>query len=200
MKITFTVLSLALAVFFGPQSVFAANLVTNGGFETGDFTGWTLSGPITTSNNPSVFYGVDALDAYSGSYGAYLSTEPGQAPLVLSQTVTVAPGTTYVLGFDLQNDGGALPGFGNSFSVSLNGTTIYSISNSAAFNYEQLSIPYVVSANAPASEVLAISSTNTAAYWSLDNVNLAPAPEPASLLFVVPAGLGVLLLRRRRAN
>jgi hypothetical protein len=200
MKITFAVLSLALAAFLGPQGAFAANLVTNGGFETGDFTGWTLSGPVTTSNNPADFYGVDGLDAYSGSYGAYLSTEPGQSPLVLSQTVTVAPGSSYVLGFDLQNDGGALPGFGNSFSVTLNGATVYSISNSAAFTYGPFNTPYFVSAHAPVSEVLAILSTNTAAYWSLDNVSLVAAPEPATWLLVVPAALGMLILRRRIAN
>ena len=48
MQLKTGVLTFALLAFSGSQSVFGAELVTNGAFETGDFTGWTLAGQTTT--------------------------------------------------------------------------------------------------------------------------------------------------------
>ena len=55
-----------LATFFAGAA--QANLVTNPGFETGDFTGWALSGDTT-------FTGVDGFSPHSGSFGAFLGTD-----------------------------------------------------------------------------------------------------------------------------
>ena len=52
------------SVLSSTPPVRAANIVANGDFETGDFTGWTLTGPQT-------FTAVDTLAPHTGTFGAY---------------------------------------------------------------------------------------------------------------------------------
>ncbi len=72
------------------------SIVNNGGFETGDFTGWTLNASsrydfVTTSSGW----------VHSGSYGAAL----GQSGSLgyLSQTLTTSPGQNYLLSLWVAN-------------------------------------------------------------------------------------------------
>ncbi len=58
----------------------AANQVTNGGFESGDLSGWQATGVVT----PSVVYSA----SHSGRYGALLAAAPDN-PVRLSQQITV---------------------------------------------------------------------------------------------------------------
>jgi len=46
----------------------AGNVVANCGFETGDFSGWTLSGNLQGGAPPNFYYGVDNTNPNSGSY------------------------------------------------------------------------------------------------------------------------------------
>jgi hypothetical protein len=197
------IFTLALVAFCGSQSVFADQLVTNGGFETGDFTGWTVAGPATTTSSPSLYFGVDTVDADSGTYGAYLGSQFGV--LQLSQTLTLADNHDYTVSFSLANLGAALlPNFINSFTVSIGGTTIFTETNAPASAYTNYSFSFDTTATSPTSEVLLISSENDASYFSLDNVSVsttaasATTPEPATFLLIVPA-VGLLALRRRKA-
>src|SRR5207342_1372158 len=67
-----------------------ANLVTNGGFETGDFTGWTNGGNTG-------FTGVDPGIQHSGTYGAFFG--PIGSNGFLSQTLATTAGGVYTLSF-----------------------------------------------------------------------------------------------------
>ncbi len=79
------------------------SVVQNGGFETGDFSGWTLLGNTTTPT--TVYNAVESLDAgftvvHSGRYGAFL----GDAQVAtLSQSLATVPGQCYLLSLWLDN-------------------------------------------------------------------------------------------------
>ena len=127
----------------------------NGGFETGDFTGWTVqhgtySGGVvsglTTSTSTASVVGVGHVDPYSpfdlpfnGNYMAQLNTyiapAGGRDVTRISQTATMDVGTT-----DLYINWGAVledPGHANSdepfFSILVkkNGSTVYTVVHDA---------------------------------------------------------------------
>src|SRR4029077_10049470 len=71
-------------------SAHAQNLLTNPGFETGDFTGWTLSGDTS-------FCSVSTQHPHSGSFSARLAGLPGTG--FLDQTITTVVGQSYHVDF-----------------------------------------------------------------------------------------------------
>lgn len=81
----------------------AAELIVNGGFETGDFTGWTV---IDLAGGTGSFFAVtgtttplsvlDTVGAASGAFYA-LSDQTGPGTHALTQSFTVAPGMSSVL-------------------------------------------------------------------------------------------------------
>jgi hypothetical protein len=77
-------------------SIVQANVITNGGFETGDFTGWTVSGAAVVCNSATgTFCGV----AYEGIYSVSLNSGDAPPSAVLDQTFLTVPGTPYDVSF-----------------------------------------------------------------------------------------------------
>jgi len=163
-----------------------AGAITNGGFETGDFTGWVLT------PNVSLFSGVDPFAARSGSFGAFFG--PPRDVGGISQSFATTPNQTYRVDFDLSLTGSVPPA---SFSWSWNGVNQSpSFDNSAAFGYTRFSS--FVSAT-DTSSTLAFDFRNGQSFWLLDNVAVSVAPEtPISALLA--AGLVIVAPFVRRAT
>lgn len=160
-----------------------ADLVTNGSFATGDFTGWSLSdGSIIIDSSfaaPS-----DTHDAAFSGNG------------ILSQNLATTAGTSYRLSFSVLDDSGL---FSDTFAVSL-GSFTADISGYDASNY--LSAVYTVpAADILGADTLSFQGVSAAGDWHLDDVSVtsSPVPEPASgSLLVASLALGAMLTGRRR--
>jgi hypothetical protein len=186
-----TGLILGALMLVGVASQANANLVTNGDFETGDFTGWT------TSIDP-VFDGVDSLAPQGGTFAAFFGNPGGSQ---ISQTLATIAGTTYQVDFYLmiENDvlGNAIP---NSFAFNWDGNTVFSITDGAGGGgYVHYSFQVLASS---ASTNLAFSFSSLPSFLDFDTVSVEAAtqiPEPGSLALVGLAGALIAVVRRRRA-
>ncbi len=203
-KILSAVLAMALVGLWGASPARAdvcgstsGNIVQNCGFETGDFTNWTLSGNTAGGVN---FNGVDNVMPNSGSYAAYFGATG--APITLTQTVSSAlANEQYQLTFYLAQDSGSTADV-HAFDVLFDGTQLYS-NNNVPFSDGYLKYTFsVTTAAANNSNLLRFDLQNDDDFFSLDDVSLVdqgPAvPEPASFLLVVPALAGLFMLARRR--
>src|SRR4051812_47110851 len=107
-KVRFAILGvalLALPILCMPAA--AANLVANGGFETGDFTDW-INGGDTSFTGLSTG---DPVPVFAGNYSGFFG------PLsdgTLSQDVVTVAGMSYVVSFYLYNGALGANGFSGS--------------------------------------------------------------------------------------
>jgi hypothetical protein len=182
-----SLVGISVAALFGllaPTNGARANLVTNPGFETGNFSGWTQFGNVG-------FTGVDGLP-HTGSFSAFLG--PIGSLGFLSQTLATIPGQTYNLGFFLQNDG-LTP---NEFRVTWNGSVISDQVNLPAFGYTERDFLNLL-ATSPTTP-LEFGFRNDPGFLHLDDVAVNATPEPTTLLLLgtTMAGLGLARWRRRR--
>jgi hypothetical protein len=73
------ILALVSLLGLGITQSARADLITNGGFETGDFTGWTTSGTPTVQSTFPHSGSFDALFSVPGSISQSLATTAGQS-------------------------------------------------------------------------------------------------------------------------
>ena len=185
-------------------SVVAGNLVSNCGFETGDFTGWTIGGD--TDNPGGYYFGVDGFDANSGNDGAFMSqdfNDDGIGSVSLSQTLATTAGDTYSVSFWLDQDTPPYVNYIHSFDSTFGSSTLLNITPRVALpgavgTYTQ----YTYSETATgASTALTFSFENDDWFWSFDDVSVtdtsaSATPEPSTWI-LAGAALGALFLLKR---
>ncbi len=160
--------------------------VNNGDFETGDFTGWIVTGG-------GAFTGVDALSAHTGSFGAYFGEDsPGSS---IGQDIATTPGGIYHVSFWVQLDDSAVP---SSFGWSWDSAAQGQLTNAPGFAYTLISATVVASGSVTP---LRFTFTNPNSFWLLDDVSVTPVPEPAMPVLFGGGALWLLgALARRRPS
>jgi hypothetical protein len=137
----------------------ADNFVVNGGFESGDFDGWTLGGD--TRYDRVITYNVQSGD-YAARFAGFGSDT------VLSQYISTPVEANYLVSYWLAGDGQ----FPNDIAVSFGEQMLFSQVDVSPFSYTQYS--FNVWATAPIS-TLEFDARDDPAYFYLDDVFVTPA-------------------------
>jgi MYXO-CTERM domain-containing protein len=181
----------------------AGNLVANCGFETGDFTSWTISGNDAPGELGNL-YGVEGVDPdgtspHGGSNQAYIGDLTSNA-LTLEQTISTVATDSYTVSFWLAQDAASTTPYPNELDASFGGTTLVD-EGVPLEGYTQFS--YVVAATS-SSSILSLTLGNDLGYFELDDLSVvldttspATTPEPPAWVLMLGGLLGLPLLRRR---
>jgi hypothetical protein len=202
--------SLSLSLFFAialaaASDLSATSIVVNGGFETGDFTGWTVS---TTSDLP---WAIDTSVSGSGSghgpnSGTYFaSTGCVGAPCIgsdtlsttafLYQDLTTVAGDTYDVDFFFASGGEP----GQELLVTFGGATVFDLVDlpgGSTTGYTEYSADLVATGTTTRLE---FQGRQDPAYNALDDISVTDlsagsAPEPSSVVMGLTAASSLFLL------
>lgn len=184
--------ALALAVLAVGTAALAQ--VNNGSFETGDFTGWTVSGDTAFVGVCDVSTCPGGFAPEDGNFAAYFG--PVGDTATISQNIATTPGDSYALSFYLANPVGGTP---NYFQVTF-GTSSFSFSNfGVAFGWQEFTLTTVATSN---ETPLSFTFRNDPAYWFLDNVSVSQSggtvPEPGTIVMFGTGLLGIAGIARRK--
>ena len=175
---------IALLGFGGVANAVPMELVTNGGFETGDLTGWTCTGADSCSTTGS---------AHSGSYAAIGFDNSGYA--TLSQDIATVIGATYDLSFWSY----APELSGNILRYMIDSLTPVTVPTTAS--YSLTSTSFVASGTTTSISLLFETDSGTGT-WRIDDVSVTGAssavPEPTALALMGLGLAGIGFARKKK--
>jgi len=189
MKYVLSVVTL-FALLVGASAPARADIVVNGGFETGDFSGWTLNDPSLGTFVSSAFGG------YVPNSGQYFAALGASGLLgTVSQDLNTTAGSTYTLDYFLASDG-FTP---NEFAVAWGGTTLFDQVNIPAQGYVEYTFQVTATG---ASTNLTFFERDDNGFLSLDDVSATAnaVPEPSSFTLFVLGMAGIVGYRVRSRN
>ena len=193
MRVKTLLVVVAMAVLVCAPTAFAQNLLTNGGFETGDFTGWTTGGNFEFTQVVSGPFG-----SYSGAQEGnfYATLGPVGSDGTLSQSFATTAGASYTFSFWIA----AVGDDPSDFSAFWDGTQVYSATDpNTGGVYQQFSFTETGTGN----DTITFSFRDDPAYIALDNVSVSQTgtgsvPEPSSFLLLGSGVLGLAGVIRRK--
>ena len=212
-----------LAVALLTSGVARANLLTNGGFETGGFGGWTVTnGPPVDSAYPPAVIGYNNTLGYpagafgenvpaptaSNSFGAYFVSD--LAPQSISQTFSPVPSAQYLVSYDIYAPAN---GRGNTFDATLQSNTDGLLSpvwdaKALASGWTVYTALFSVGSTGPWTFTMNFQGGGyPAADFVVDNFDIERAPprvgavpEPSTWAMMILGFLGVGFMTYRRNN
>ena len=166
-KALLAVVALAVLVVGVPMAFAGPNLLNNGSFQNGDFSGWTEGGDFTfnqvVSGSFYVYAGSQDADGFYATFG------PVGTDATLSQTFATTAGAQYTFSFWMASIGDDP----SDFSASWDGTSLFSQTDP---NTGAAWTQFTFSATGTGSDTISFSFRDDPADMALDKVSVCTTP------------------------